>query len=178
MGRLLLALLAAALVVAGPAQAKGPHAILTPGDGPAEAGRPWEATLEVVELGRLSHVGLFARRGTRDVSAELRRVWADADQGAARYEVRLTLPAEGRWSLVAHGGKRRFEFQPVLVGSGRMPEEYTAFAGQPYARSTPLPPEEVVVASDKDDGGGPPFWVFPLAGVVLAGAGVLRLRSR
>jgi hypothetical protein len=176
MGPLLLALLAVALVVAGPAQAKGPHAILTPGDAPAEAGRTWEATLEVVELGRLSHVALFARQGTRDVSAELRRVWADGHQGAARYDVRLTLPSEGRWTLVALSGKRRFEFEPVAVGSGRAPEQYTAFAGQDYARSTPLAPEEFSVA--EEEAGGLPTWILPLAGVVLAGAGVLKLRSR
>ncbi len=197
MGRLLLALLAAALVVAGPAQAKGPHAILTPGGDPAEAGRPWKATLEVAELGRLGHVDLFARHRTRDVSAGLRRVWADGHHGSARYDVRLTLPSEGRWTLVALSGKRRFNFQAVRVGSGRVPQPHVAFAvgsraerdgagGVYYSSGDPvpgdggrsLPPREFAVAAgDGDGGGGVPLWVFPLAGVVL-GAGVLKLRSR
>lgn len=199
MGRLLLALLAAALVVAGPAQAKGPHAILTPGDAPADAGRPWEATLEVVEFERLWPVSLYARQGTRDVSAQLRRVWADRHQGAARYDVRLTLPSEGRWKLVALSGKRRFNFQAVPVGSGRLPQPYVAFAvgsradrdgagGVYYVSGDPvpgdggrsLPPREFSVAAEdgEEDGGGLSLWLLPLAGIVLAGAGVLRLRSR
>jgi hypothetical protein len=176
MGRLLLALLAAALVVAGPAQAKGPHAILTPGGDPAEAARPWEATLELMEFGSAPEVALLARQGEREAVAALRPARTDFDD-VRRYEVKLRFPTEGRWTLIALSGKRRFDFPPVRVGSGRMPEEYTAFAGEPYARGTSLPPEEVVIASEKDDG-GPPLWILPLAGVVLAGAGVLRLRSR
>jgi hypothetical protein len=196
MTRVLVVLLTAGLLLASSAQAKGPHAILTPGDDPAEAGRPWRATLEVVEFRGLSRVELLARQGTREVTAALRRVWADP-QGAARYEARLTLPSEGHWELFALSGKRRFNFQAVAVGSGRVPPDYVAFAvgsraeregaGGVYFRSgdaapssggKPLPPEEFTVAAEDDGGGGPPFWVFPLAGVVLAGAGVLRLRSR
>jgi hypothetical protein len=195
MGRLLLALVAAVLLVAGPAHAKGPHAILTPEPGAVEAGRPWEATLEVVEFGRLSTVELLARQGTHEVEAALRRVWADP-QGAARYEVSLRFPAEGRWQLLALSGKRRFNFAPVGVGSGGVPRDYVAFAvgsraeregaGGVYFRSgdagpssggKPLPPEEFTVAAD-EDGGGLPLWILPVAGIVLAGAGVLRLRSR
>jgi hypothetical protein len=169
-------LLTAGLLLAGSAQAKGPHAILTPGDDPAEAGRPWRVTLELMEFGPGSKVAVVARQGTRQAAATMRRARTEFDD-VRRYEVRLTFPSEGRWTLLALSGKRRFNFQPVMVGSGRMPEQYTAFAGQPYARSTPLPPEEVVIASDED--GGVPLWVlFPLAGMVLAGAGVLRRRSR
>ena len=199
MTRVLVVLLTAGLVLAGAAQAKGPHAILTPGDEPAEAGQPWEATLEVVEFGRPSHVGLFARQGTRDVSAALRRVWADGHHGAARYDVRLTLPSNGRWRLLAVSGKRRFDFNAVRVGSGRVPPAWVAFAvgsgaeregagGVYYSSGDPvpgdggrsLPAREFTVAAAEQQGedGGLPLWILPLAGVVLVGAGVLRLRSR
>ena len=195
---MLLVLLTAGLLLAGSAQAKGPHAILTPGGDPPEAGVPWEATLEVAELGRLRPVGLLARRGAREVSADVRRVWSDGGHGSARYDVRLTLPSEGRWSLLALSGKRRFGFDAVEVGSGKVPPPYVAFAtgsraeregaGGVYhssgdsalADGTPsLPPEEFSVAADADpDGSGVPLWILPLAGMALAGAGVLRLRSR
>ena len=196
MRRALVVVMAAGLVLAGSAHAKGPHAILAPGPNAVEAGRPWEVTLEVVEFRGLSRVELLARQGTRQVTAALRRVWADP-QGAARYEARLTFPSDGRWELLASSGERRFDFPAVAVGTGRVPRDYVAFAvgsraaregaGGVYFRSgeaapssggEPLPPEEFTVAADEDDGGGVPPWVFPLAGVVLAGAGVLTLRSR
>lgn len=196
MRRALVVVMAAGLVLAGSAHAKGPHAILAPGPNAVEAGRPWEVTLEVVEFRGLSRVELLARQGTRQVTAALRRVWADP-QGAARYEARLTFPSDGRWELLASSGERRFDFPAVAVGTGRVPRDYVAFAvgsraaregaGGVYFRSGeaapssgggPLPPEEFTVAADEDDGGGVPPWVFPLAGVVLAGAGVLTLRSR
>lgn len=196
MGRLLLALLAAALVVAGPAQAKGPHAILMPGEDPPEAGRSWEATLELIEFGRLHAVALVARRGEQEVVARLHRAPSEF-QDMRRYRVELEFPSNGRWALHAVSGKRRFNFAALAVGSGQVPRDYVAFAvgsraeregaGGVYYRSgdaapssggEPLPPEEFTVAADEDDGDGPPFWIFPLAGLVLAGAGVLTLRSR
>jgi hypothetical protein len=41
-------------------------------------------------------------------------------------------------------------------------------------RSTPLEPEVFTVASREDGGFGIPLWLLPVAGVVLAGAGLLR----
>ncbi len=42
-----------------------------------------------------------------------------------------------------------------------------------------LPPREFSVAAEQaEEDGGLPLWILPLAGVVLGGAGVLRLRSR
>jgi hypothetical protein len=44
-----------------------------------------------------------------------------------------------------------------------------------------LPPEVITyddLHPDEDDGGGLKVWLFPLAGVVLAGAGVMTLRRR
>jgi hypothetical protein len=197
MGRLLLALLAAALVAAGPAEAKGPHAILMPGnDAPEAGGRPWEVTLELMEFGRQAQVALLARQGNREAVASLRTAPAEFDD-VRRYTAQLVFPAEGRWELLAISGKRHFDFAPIDVGSGRVPRDYVAFAvgsraeregaggayfqsgeAAPSSGGEPLPPEEFTVAAPENDGGGLPIWVFPLAGVVLAGAGVLRLRSR
>lgn len=196
MRRALVVVMVAGLVLAGSAHAKGPHAILAPEPNAIEAGRPWEATLEVVEFRGLPRVELLARQGRREVTAALRRVWADP-QGAARYEARLTFPSDGRWELIASSGKRRFDFPAVAVGTGRVPRDYVAFAvgsraaregaggvhfrsgeAAPSSGGEPLPPEEFTVAAGEDDGGGVPPWVFPLAGMVLAGAGVLTLRSR
>jgi hypothetical protein len=198
MGRLLLALAAAVLLVAGPAHAKGPHAILTPGEDPAEAGKPWRVTLELMEFGRAPKVALVARLGERETAAALRRARTDF-QDVRRYDATLTFPSEGRWTLVALSGKRRFNFQAVRVGGGRVPPPYVAFAvgsraeregagGVYYSSGDPvsgdggrsLPPREFSVAAEdaEEDGGGVPLWILPLAGIVLAGAGVLRLRSR
>lgn len=174
---LVLSVLAAALAVGGPANAKGPHAVLMPGPEAPEAGRPWEATLDLLEFGDRGHVELVARRGSSELTAGVRRVPAKL-QDVRRYETTLRFPSEGRWELVALSGGRSFEFGPVSVGSGRPPRQHTAFAGQPYRNTMPLPPEEFTVAADDAGDGGLPLWVFPLAGVVLAGAGLLTLRSR
>ena len=197
MTRALAVLLTAGLLLASSAQAKGPHAILTPGDDPAEAGRPWRVTLELMEFGRASKVALVARQGKRQAVAALRPARTDF-QDMRRYDVRLTFPAEGRWKLLALSGKRRFEFDAVRVGSGRVPPPYVAFAvgsraeregagGVYYSSGDPvpadggssLPPREFSVAAEdgEEDGGGLSIWILPLAGI-LAGAGVLRLRSR
>jgi hypothetical protein len=197
MTRVLVVLLTAGMLLAAPAEAKGPHAILLPGPAAVDAGRPWEATLELMEVAPGSHLTLFARHGSREAVASLRRLSTEF-QDVRRYSIELTFPVEGRWELQAVSGKRRFDFPAVAVGSGRVPRDYVAFAvgsraqregaGGVYFRSgdaapssggEPLPPEEFAVAADEADGdGGVPLWIFPLAGVVLAGAGVLRLRSR
>ena len=196
MGRLLLALLAAALAVAGPAQAKGPHAILTPGDDPAEAGRPWRVTLELMEFGRATKLAVVARQGTRQTVATLRPAQTEF-QDVRRYDATLTFPSEGRWTLLALSGKRRFNFEAVRVGSGRVPPPYVAFAvgsraeregagGVYHSSGDPvpgdggraLPPEQFTVTAEAEDEGGVPVWILPLAGLVLAGAGMLRLRLR
>ena len=197
MTRALVVLLTAGLLLASSAQAKGPHAILTPGDDPAEAGRPWRVTLELMEFGRASKVALVARQGKRQAVAALRPARTDF-QDMRRYDVRLTFPAEGRWKLLALSGKRKFEFDAVRVGSGRVPPPYVAFAvgsraeregagGVYYSSGDPvpgdggssLPPREFSVAAEdgEEDGGGLSIWILPVAGI-LAGAGVLRLRSR
>ena len=198
MTRVLVVLLTAGLLLASSAQAKGPHAILTPGDDPAEAGRPWMVTLELMELGRASKITLVARQGKRQAVAALTPARTDF-QDLRRYDVRLTFPSEGRWTLHALSGKRRFDFQAVRVGSGRVPPPYVAFAvgsgaerhgagGVYHSSGDPvpgdggrsLPPREFSVAAEdgEEDGGGLSLWILPLAGIVLAGAGLIRLRSR
>ena len=198
MTRVLVVLLTAGLLLASSAQAKGPHAILTPGDDPAEAGRPWRVTLELMEFGRASKVRLVARQGKRQAVATLRPARTDF-QDVRRYDVRFTFPSEGRWTLLALSGKRRFDFEAVRVGSGRVPPPYVAFAvgsraeregagGVYYSSGDPvpgdggrsLPPREFSVAAEggEEDAGGLSLWILPLAGIVLVGAGVLRLRSR
>jgi len=196
MTRVLVVLLTAGLVLAGAAHAKGPHAILLPAPNAVEAGRPWEATLELMEFHPGSRVELLARQGSREAVASLRRAPGEF-QDVRRYTARLVFPSDGRWELLAISGKRRFNFQDVAVGSGRVPRDYVALAVgsraeregaggvyfrsgdvAPSSRGKPLPPEEFSVASEHADGGGVPLWVFPLAGVVLAGAGVLTARLR
>jgi hypothetical protein len=179
MTRALLALLAAGLVFVSSAHAKGPHAVLTPGPGALEAGRPWEATLELLEASeRKVPMALVARQGGTEVVASLRRVASDFSD-VRRYEVELTFPSNGRWVLIATGDGR-FEFGALVVGSGRRPAESVAFAGVPYREPEPLPPEEFTAAAadEPQEGGGVPVWILPLAGVVLVGAGLLRIRLR
>ena len=96
-------------------------------------------------------------------------------------------------------GKRSFSFPAIRVGSGVVPQDYVAFpkgseaerqgAGGVYVtdESEPsggggaLPPENLSIATaeaDEDDGGGIAPWLFPLLGVVIAGAGFATLRAR
>jgi len=132
------------------------------------------------------------------MAAKLRPARSDF-QEVRRYDVTLTFPSDGRWTLLALSGKRRFNFEEVRVGGGQVPPPYVAFAvgsraeregagGVYYSSGEPmpadgaesLPPEEFAVAGEEadDDGGGVPLWLFPVAGVVLAGAGLLTRRLR
>jgi hypothetical protein len=96
-------------------------------------------------------------------------------------------------------GKRRFRFPAVDVGSDRAPHDYVSFAVGSYAARADaggvymgpdpvdtsgdgaLPPEVFNVA---DAAGAAPgddiavWWLFPVAGVVLAGATLATLRGR
>ena len=190
MRRALVALLATALVLAPAAAAKGPHAILHPGSEPVEAGDPWNVGVELVETKGSRRPTLLAARHGRVVAAKAR------PSGAHRYELEVVLPEAGRWRLTLVDGNRRFRFPAVAVRSGRAPRDYVAFpeggraeragAGGTYHssvadgyRGEPLPPDEFSVAAEEDDGGGGlPLWALPLAGVVLAGAGLLTVRRR
>jgi hypothetical protein len=190
MTRKLAVLLVAGLVVAPAASAKGPHAVLTSGPEAVEAGEPWVATVELNEFRHKPHPQAVATRGDRRVPGRLRPVPASMP-GAAGFELRMVLPAEGRWRLAVVAGKRRFAFPALRVGSGEVPPDYVAFPkgsaaarqgaggawtpgpeGDASGRRTQLPPETVVLAEPpRDGGGGIPIWV-PALGLALAGAGV------
>jgi hypothetical protein len=181
-----------ALALAPAAAAKGPHAILSSGSEPVEAGQPWEVRLELMETRGASRPTLMARNGDRLIAVRGRL--ASSDGFMSRYELQVEFPVEGRWRLAVVDRKRRFEFPAVGVGSGRVPQDHVSFpkgsmaerqgGGGPYdapeqsvGLGEPLPPETVEIAV-ADDEGGFPFWILPAAGLVLAGAGVWRLRGR
>jgi hypothetical protein len=198
MTRKLVVLLVAGLVFAPAASAKGPHAVLTSGNEPVEAGRPWVGTVELNEFPRQPHPRMFATQGSRRVTARLRPVPASMP-GADGFKLRMVFPSDGRWRLALVAGKRHFRFPSIGVGSGELPQDYVAFpkgsaadrqgAGgawtqgpeaDPAGRGTPLPPETVSVAEppqDNDDG-GLALWI-PALGLALAGAGagVWRFRA-
>lgn len=200
MTRILVVLLAAFLLLAPAAMAKGPNVIMTTGEA-AEPGKPWEATLEFNEFRRVQPPVMTGVQGERRVTAKVTPVPASID-GATGYKARLVFPSAGRWRILVVSGKRSFKFQTIKVGSGEVPQDYVAFpegsmaakqgAGGVYLKEegpdgsgegTALEPEVITYADaqgndDDDGGGGPEPWLFPLVGVVLAGAGVATLRRR
>jgi hypothetical protein len=195
MTRPLVVLLAAGLVLAPVASAKGPHAVITSGPEGLLPGKPWIATLELNEFRRPPHPVVFATRGERRVTARVRAV--DTSMvGAAGFRLRMVLPTEGRWRLAVVAGKRRFAFPALAVGSGAAPQDYVAFpagseaarqgAGGTWsqgpeadasARGTVLPPEVVSAPQPPEDDNGLALWI-PALGLALAGAGVFGLRAR
>ena len=198
MRRILVVLLAAFLLLAPAALAKGPNVIMTTGVA-AEPGKPWEATLEFNEFRRVQAPVMTGVQGERRVTAKVTRAPASMD-GATGYKTRLVFPSAGRWRILVVSGQRSFRFQTIRVGSGEVPQDYVAFpkgsmaarqgAGGTYITEegpadsgpgTALEPEVITYADaqgDDEDGGGPEPWLFPLVGVVLAGAGVATLRRR
>jgi hypothetical protein len=198
MTRILATLLAVGLVLAPAAVAKGPHAILKSGPDAAAPGEPWKATIEMYEFTETPRPVVMATRGKRRVAAQVRATPARMDE--SRFNVRAVFPTAGRWRLTMVSGKKSFSFAAISVGSGVVPQDYVAFpegseaarqgAGGVYLEEEPaasggggaLPPENLSIATaeadDEDDGGGIAPWLFPLLGVVLAGAGVATLRAR
>lgn len=200
MTRILVVLLAAGLVLAPAAAAKGPHAILTSGPDAVEPGKPWVATVELYEFRRAPRPALIARRGERTVTARVAKA-ASSMIDARAFKVTTVFPAEGRWKLTLVAGKRHMRFPAVNVGSGEAPQDYVAFPiGSMAARQGGggvymepeqvdtsgdggvLPPEVTMIADaetgDDGDGGGIGPWLLPVVGVVLAGAGIATLRRR
>lgn len=190
--------LLASLMLAPAAVAKGPHVIMTTGPEGIEVGRPWEATIELNEFRGAPRPSFVAIRRDGHVDAEMRRVPASMT-GAVGFKTTMSFPAEGRWRLLVIAGRSRFRFPAVDVGSGRAPQDYVSFAvgsqaaradaGGVYMEPEPvdtsatgaLPPE---VFEPPDDSSSPPgddiatWWLFPVVGVVLAGAGLATLRGR
>ena len=200
MTRALVVLLTAGLLLASSAQAKGPHAILTPGDDPAEAGRPWRVTLELMEFGRAVE-GRAGRAAGEEADGRGAEAGPADFQDVRRYDVTLTFPSEGRWTLLALSGKRRFDFEAVRVGGGQVPPPYVAFAvgsraeregagGVYYSSGEPVPGGRRRVRSRRrsspwpaEDGGrgrrrACRSGSFRSAGVVLAGAGAAQRGDR
>jgi hypothetical protein len=197
MTRILAVLLAVGLVLAPAAVAKGPHAVLNAGPDAAEPGKPWKATIEMYEFRHTPRPVVTATRGERSVAAQVRPTPARMDE--SRFNVRAVFPTAGRWRLTMVSGKKSFSFAAIRVGSGVVPQDYVAFprgseaarqgAGGVYVadESEPsggggaLPPENLSIATaeaDDEDGGGIEPWLFPLLGVVIAGAGVATFRRR
>jgi len=198
MTRILAVLLVAGLVLAPTAAAKGPHAILEPGSEAAVPGEPWEATIQMYEFRHAERPVFTATRGNRHVTARVRRAPAVMDE--ARFELSAVFPTAGRWRLRMVSGKRSFSFPAVSVGSGTVMQSHVAFAaGSEAARQgangvyvmedgpgsgepvSVRPPEVVSLwkKDDDDDGGiGLGVWLFPLLGIVIAGAGLATVRRR
>jgi hypothetical protein len=178
-----------ALALAPAATAKGPHAILSSGSEAVEAGKPWDVTLELFETKGTPRPTLMARHGDRLIA--IRSRLASSDGFLSRYELEVEFPVEGRWRLAVVDRNRRFEFPAVGVGSGEVPQDYVSFPGgggrradvpeQSVGFGEQLPPETVRLAAEApEDESGFAFWILPLAGLALAGAGagVWRLRGR
>src|SRR3954454_14404170 len=97
MKRILLIALAAGLVLAPAASAKGPHAVLTAPRETVEPGKPWEITVELNEFRHPPHPAMIGRQGGRTVGAEIEKV--PSGIGAAAFRVTMLFPREGRWTL-------------------------------------------------------------------------------
>jgi hypothetical protein len=198
MNRVLVVLLLAGLALAPAAVAKGPHAILTTGPEGIEVGRPWESTIELNELRGTPRPSFVAIRRDGHVDAELRPVPASM-RGALGFKATMIFPAEGRWRLMVIAGRRRFKFPAVHVGNGRAPQDYVSFAVGSYAArmdagdvymepervdttgTGALPPEVFNMAGEASPAPGDDiavWWLLPVVGVMLAGAGLATLRGR
>jgi MYXO-CTERM domain-containing protein len=202
MRRSLAVLLLVGLCLAAAAEAKGPHAVLSPGTEPIEPGRAWVGSVTFVEFGsghaRSARPVVAARNGDARVSAPLRS--AGAGQFGSEYRLRLVFPQAGRWRITVVDGSRadrRFVFPALQVGgpNARPTTDFVAFpkgsraeragAGGTYAapngpagsgRGTPLPPKVISFAEPNPDT-GTPFWI-PAAGLALAGLGLIAVRRR
>ena len=201
MRRTLPVLLGLGLVLAAPAAAKGPHAVLTSGPEPVLPGVPWEATVELNEFRDPPRPLLIAVADDGHVDAEVRRAAASID-GAAAFKTTMVFPKPGRWKLMLVAGRRRFELPALGVGSAAAPKDYVAFpVGSEPARQGAggelvtgeqragaasggaLPPEVISAAGAEPggDGAGFPVWLLPVLGVAMVGVGaaaVIRRGSR
>ena len=159
------------------------------------------ATVELNEFRHPVRPQMIARQGDRTVMAEVEKA-ASSIIGARAFEVTTVFPSDGRWKLTLVAGDRRMRFPAVNVGSGEVPQDYVAFpAGSEAARQggggvymeqpEPIdtgdggvqPPEVFKAYSDSasesgEDASLRAWWLLPVAGVVLAGAGLATFRRR
>ena len=200
MTRILVTLLAVGMAIAPAAAAKGPHAILTSGPDAVETGKPWEATVELNEFRRSPHPRMIARQGDRTISAVVGKAASSID-GARAFKVTTVFPADGRWKLTLVAGKRHMRFPAVNVGSGEVPQDYVAFPVGSYAARAGgggvyMEPEsaepvaegengvraaevfKAYTTESDDDATLRAWWLLPVVGVVLAGAGLATVRRR
>ena len=182
MRRALLGILATALLLAPAAAAKGPHAVLRTSGERIEAGRAWPVRIELFEHPAALAPVLLATRGEQRVQTHPRLVRRGPQRTV--YRATLVLPTEGEWQLKLYDGRTGFRFMPATVGGARPFRTDIAFPGM-MGRPTALPPERFVLDAPATDAteatatDGPPAWVaLPLAGLALAGAGVVGRRRR
>jgi MYXO-CTERM domain-containing protein len=187
----------AVLALAPSAAAKGPHAVVEPGPGGIEPGKPWVSTLTLIEFRSREIARARPRMVLRSGSARfVVRPSREQVLGKGRYELSVVFPRAGRWSYTVVHGARRFEFPAAVIGAGgeRDTTAFVAFPegsrgerqgaggpilgdGAPAGGGEPLPPEVVMPAAGESDDGGVPFWIAA-AGLALAGAGTLTLLRR
>jgi len=161
------------LVFAPAAVAKGPHAVLTSGPEAVMPGVPWEATVELGEFRETPRPLLIGLRDHGHVDAEVRNVAASID-GALGFKTTMVFPTAGRWKLWLIAGRHRFNLPTLSVGTGEAPKDWVAFPVGSYA-ARQGGGGELVTGSGA---GTTSWWLFPLAGVVIAGAGVATIRAR
>ena len=147
MRRILVVVLGAGLALAPAAVAKGPHAVLTSGPDAVVPGVPWVATVELNEFRDTPRPLLI---GIHQPSGHVDaevRKAAASVDGALAFKTTMVFPTAGRWRLMLIAGRHRFNLPSLTV------------------------------AAHKDGGGSMSWWLFPLVGVVVAGAGVATVRA-
>jgi LPXTG-motif cell wall-anchored protein len=201
MKHIALVVVVAVLALAPSAAAKGPHALLSSGPEGIEPGRPWVATLTLMEFdGRevaAARPTVVLRSGSGDrFAVRPQRLGTHVPKhpdvlAEARYRLRVVFPRAGRWTYTVLDGtsaERRFRFPAATVGGGaeRVTDGVTAFPkGSPEQASielgyAPEPKLAAAPASAPDDepgGGATGLWI-PAAGLTLAGAGALTVLRR
>ena len=134
------AVMVAVVALPAAAAAKGPHATVSSLPVGIEPGRPWTATLTLVEY-RAQEVAaarptVILRSGEDRITAtprlSRRSPGSRYEPAEARYRLRVVFPRADRWSftvLDGTGAGRRFRFPPAVVGadSERRPGGWIAF---------------------------------------------------
>jgi MYXO-CTERM domain-containing protein len=139
MRRIAFAALTVVVVALPPAAAaKGPHAVVSSLPVAVEVGRPWAATLTLVEYSRREATDarprVILRRADEQITVVARRLGAyvPGDEDVlteARYRLRVVFPRPGRWTFTVLDGtepEHRFRFPAAVVRTGSEPERGAA----------------------------------------------------